>query len=122
MSSASAPPRAASVHVSDHAAEQYQRRVKPALELDAARAELNQLVTVAHITTIQPRWLHAADPDPFYALIGDAVAVPLQPQNGGWVATTCVAAGTYTPIRRSQRAAYKSSKAAAKRAKRRTRH
>ena len=110
------------MQVSEHAAQQYQQRVKPALELDAARAELNQLVTVAHITTTQPRWLHAADAAPYYALIGDAVALPLLPQNGGWVATTCVAAGTHTPVRRSQRAAYKTSKASAKRAKRRTRH
>ena len=110
------------MQVSEHAAQQYQQRVKPALELDAARAELNQLVTVAHITTTQPRWLHAADPAPYYALIGDAVVLPLLPQSGGWVATTCVAAGTYTAVRRSQRAAYKTSKASAKRAKRRTRH
>ena len=51
----------------------------------------------------------------------DALALPLARQNGGWVATTCVPAGTYTPVRRAQRAAYTASRAAAKRAKRRTR-
>ena len=108
--------------MSAHAAEQYQQRVKPALELDAARAELEQFVAVAQITPEEPSWVHAADPAPFYLLISDALALPLVPQDGGWIATTCVAAGTYTPVRRAQRAAYKTSRAAAKRAKRRARY
>ena len=102
--------------------EQYQQRVKPALELDAARAELEQLVPVAEITATEPSWMHDADPAAFYLLVSDALALPLAPQDGGWIATTCVASGTYTPVRRAQRAAYKSSRAAAKRAKRRARH
>jgi hypothetical protein len=115
-------PTGANLRVSAHAAEQYQHRVKPALDLDAARAELEQLADLAQITSQEPGWLHAADPAPFYLLISNALALPLQPQDGGWIATTCVAAGAYTPVRRAQRAASKSSRAAAKRAKRRARH
>ena len=109
------------MRLSAHAVEQYQQRVKPALELDAARGELERLVSGAQITAVEPIWVHAANPSAFYLLIGDAVALPLVAQDGGWVATTCVAAGSYTPVRRAQRAAYKASRAAAKRAKRRTR-
>ncbi len=97
--------------MSAHAVEQYQQRVKPALDLDAARGELERLVGVAQVTAVEPRWVHAANPARFYLLIGDAVALPLVAQDGGWVATTCVAAGTYTPVRRAQRAAYKASQA-----------
>ena len=109
------------MNVSGHAVEQYQQRVKPALELDAARGELERLVSVAQVTAVEPSWVHDAHPSPFYLLIGDAVALPLEAQDGGWVATTCLVAGSYTPVRRAQRAAYKASRAAAKRAKRRTR-
>ena len=122
MSDPSHPaPTVGNVHVSAHAAEQYQQRVKPALDLDAARAELEQLVRVGEITAEEPGWVHAADPAPFHLLISDALALPLAPQNGGWIATTCVAAGTHTPVRRAQRTAYKASRAAARRAERRTR-
>jgi hypothetical protein len=109
------------VLVSGHAVEQYRHRVKPALDLDAAGAELNRLVALGEITRVEPRWLHAAKPAPFYLVVGDALALPLQPQAGGWIATTCVAKTTITPTRRAQRAAYKKSKQSAKRAARRTR-
>ena len=125
MSSVSDPtppaPNVANVRVSGHAAEQYQQRVKPALELDAAREELQQLVAVADITSTEPPWVRAADPAPFYVVVSNALALPLAPQDDGWIATTCVAAGTYTPVRRAQRAAYKTSRASGKRAKRRAR-
>lgn len=107
--------------ISGHAVEQYRYRVKPALDLDAARAELTRLVAVGEITSVEPGWLHAAKPAPFYLLVGDALALPLKPQGGGWIATTCVAQTTYTPTRRAQRTAYKKSKASAKRAARRAR-
>jgi hypothetical protein len=122
VSSASpAPPTASSVRVSAHAVEQYQQRVKPALDLPAARRELEQVLTVAQITPDEPNWMHDADPAPFYLVISDALALPLVAGDSGWVAKTCVASGTMAPTRRAQRAAYKSSRASAKRAKRRAR-
>jgi hypothetical protein len=115
------PPTSDTVVVSEHAAEQYRYRVKPALEPDAARMELTQLVAVGEVTSVEPSWVHAAKPAPFYLVISDALALPLKPQAGGWIATTCVARSTITPTRRAQRAAYKKSQASAKRAARRAR-
>jgi hypothetical protein len=115
------PPTSDTVVVSEHAAEQYRYRVKPALDPGAARAELTQLVSVGEVTSVEPSWVHAAKPAPFYLVIGDALALPLKPQVGGWIATTCVAHGTITPTRRAQRSAYKKSQSSAKRAARRAR-
>ena len=42
----------------------------------------------------------AANPAPYYLLIGDAIVLPLLPQGDGWVATTCVTQRTLTPTRR----------------------
>jgi hypothetical protein len=109
------------VRISAHAAEQYQHRVKPALEVGAARAELEQLRLVGEITALEPGWVNAAKPAPFYLLVSDSVALPLAPEGEGWIATTCVTSSTYTPTRRSQRNAYKASKASRKRAERRAR-
>lgn len=114
-------PTPQTVLISAHAAEQYQHRVKPALDIEAARAELEQLRLVAEITPIEPPWVHAAKPAPFYLVVGDALALPLAPQGTGWIATTCVSSNTYTPTRRAQRNAYKASKASRKRAERRAR-
>jgi hypothetical protein len=115
-------PTPLTVRISEHAASQYQQRVKPALDLDSARAELEQLRTVGEISPIEPGWINAARPAPYYLLISNAVALPLLPQYGEWIATTCVIASTYTPTRRAQRRAYKASKASRKRAQRRARY
>jgi hypothetical protein len=112
-------PTCEAVLISEHAVEQYRHRVKPGLDLDAARAELTRLVAVGEITPVEPAWVRAARPAPFYLVLGDALALPLKPQAGGWIATTCVTKTTYTPTRRAQRAAYKRSKGSAKRAQRR---
>jgi hypothetical protein len=90
--------------LSAHAAEQYRHPVKPGLDLEAARAELEQLRLVGEITSIEPAWLNAAKPAPHYLLITDALALPLVPQNGRWIATTwiattCLANSTLTPTR-----------------------
>jgi hypothetical protein len=117
MSEPQLPTREA-VLISDHAAEQYRHPLKPALDPDAARAELTQLVAVSEITSLEPPWVHAAKPAPFYLVLSDALALPLLLQTDGWVATTCVAKTTYTPTRRAQRSAYKRWKGSAKRAAR----
>jgi hypothetical protein len=121
VTSESRPPTPQVVRISAHAAEQYQHRVKPALEVGAARAELEQLRLVGEITALEPGWVNAAKPAPFYLLVSDSVALPLAPEGEGWIATTCVTSSTYTPTRRSQRNAYKASKASRKRAERRAR-
>jgi hypothetical protein len=121
VTSENRPPTPQTVRISAHAAEQYQLRVKPALEVEAARAELEQLRLVGEITALEPEWVNAAKPAAFYLRVSDSVALPLAPQGGGWIATTCVTSNTYTPTRRSQRNAYKASKASRRRAERRAR-
>jgi hypothetical protein len=114
-------PTPETVRITKHAANQYQQRVKPALDVDAARAELERLRLVGKITANEPRWVNAARPAPYYPTISDAAALLLAPQDGGWLATTCVTASTYTPARRAQRRAHKASKMSRKRAERRAR-
>jgi hypothetical protein len=110
------------VIVSAHAVEQYRDRVKPGLEPDAARAELEQLCTLGVIQTEAPGWVNSAKRATNYLLLGDQIVMPLAPQADAWVATTCVAQRTVTPTRRAAKSARKASLAARKRAQRRTRH
>ena len=110
------------VALSAHAIEQYQQRVKPGLDLDAARDELERLRPLGEIATLAPDWVNAARPAPCYLLLGDAIVLPLAPQAAAWIATTCVTQRTLTPTRRSAKSARKASLAARKRAQRRTRH
>ena len=114
-------PIAETVTVSAHAAERYRHRVKPGLDLHAARGELERLRAMGEISAREPAWLDAANPAPYYLLIGDAIVLPLLPQAGGWVATTCVTQRTLTPTRREAQSAHTASLAARKRAQRRTR-
>ncbi len=114
-------PAADAVRISVHAIEQYQQRVKPGLDPDAARAELERLRAVATITTDQPVWLHAAREAPCYLLIGESIALPITPQADGWVATTCLLQRTLTPIRRQAKKSRKASLGSRKRAQRRAR-
>jgi hypothetical protein len=110
------------VAVSAHAVEQYRDRVKPGLDSDAARAELEQLCALGLIRTEAPGWVNPARPAAYYLLLGDEIVLPLAPQADAWVATTCVAQRTLTPTRRAAKSARKASLAARKRALRRTRH
>ena len=115
-------PNSQQVTVSAHAVEQYRERVKPGLDPDAARAELEQLCTLGRIHTEAPGWVNPARPAAYYLLLGDHIVLPLAPQQDAWVATTCVAQRTLTPTRRAAKSARKASLAARKRAQRRTRH
>ncbi len=123
MSAVSRPfPNPEQVTVSAHAVEQYGDRVKPGLEPDAARIELEQLCALGLIQTKAPGWVNPARPAAYYLLLGDQIVLPLAPQADAWVATTCVAHRTITPMRRAAKSARKASLAARKRALRRTRH
>ena len=121
MTGSQSPPTAETLQLSVHAAEQYQQRVKPGLDLAAARAELEQLLPAGQITGDPPAWLRSAGRTPYYMIISDAIALPLTPQTGGWIATTCVTQTTLTQTRRSAKSTRKASLAAGKRARRRTR-
>ena len=119
--SAVSPPSAKQVAVSAHAVEQYRDRVKPGLDSDAARNELEQFCGLGLIQTEAPGWVNPARPAACYLLLGDEIVLPLAPQAEAWVATTCVAQRTLTPTRRAAKSAHKASLAARKRALRRTR-
>ena len=111
-------PIAMTVTVSAHAAERYRHRVSPGLDLAAARSELERLRAVGEICEREPAWLGAANPAPYYLLIGDAIVLALLPQAHGRVATTCVT--HRRPTRREAKMAHKASPAARTRAQRRT--
>jgi hypothetical protein len=114
-------PAAETVRISNHAVEQYQQRIKPGFDLDAAQAELEQLRTVAQIAASAPEWVNAVRQAPCYLLIADAIVLPVLPDRHGWVATTCLINRTITPARRQAKTARKASLGSAKRAQRRAR-
>src|SRR4030088_1437386 len=106
VSSMSSPaPTPQAVRLTRHAAEQYQLRVKPGLDLDTAPTQLERLRLTGQVSAAAPEWLTTAEPARYYLLLGDAVALPLAPQGEGWVATTCLTQGTLTPPRRPAEAA-----------------
>ena len=121
MSSDGAGPTAKTVLMSRHAADQYRDRVRPGLDVDAARAELERLRDTGEVSSVAPEWLNAANPAPHYLLLGKDVVLPVLPQGDGWIATTCVARPTVTPARRAAKSARKASLASSRRARRRTR-
>ena len=114
-------PRPDNVMLSAHAVGQYQHRVKPGLDLETARGELERLRGLGEISAEAPDWVNAAKPAPHYLLLGDAIVLPLAPQGDGWVATTCVTLRTLTSTRRNAKSSRKASLAARKRAQRRAR-
>ena len=114
-------PTPQTVLVSKHAAEQYRHRVRPGLDPNAARAELERLRDTGEVSSVAPEWLNAANPAPHYLLLGKDVVLPVLPQGDGWIATTCVARPTLTPARRAAKSARKASLASDRRARRRAR-
>ena len=121
VSSDRSGPSAQTVLVSRHAADQYRDRVRPGLDIDAARAELERLRDTGEVSSVAPEWLNAANPAPHYLLLGKDVVLPVLPQGDGWIATTCVIQPTVTPTRRAAKSARKASLASSRRARRRTR-
>jgi hypothetical protein len=114
-------PQLDDIDLSEHAVEQYRERAKPALDPAAARAELARLVFNGEILTEPPEWTRSAGTKPYYLVIADALALPLAPQSGRWVTTTCLVKTTLTERRREERAQHKARRASAKRGQRRAR-
>jgi hypothetical protein len=108
------------VALSAHAVEQYRQRVRPGLDQDGARTELEGLRETGQISTGSPAWLTAAKPAPYYLLLGDDVVLPVVSHGDGWIATTCVAQRTLSPTRRAAKSARRRSLGASRRARRRT--
>ena len=116
-----ANPRLEDIDLSAHAVEQYRERARPALDPAGARADLARLVPSGEILAQPPDWARSASSKPFYLVIADSLALPLAPQAGRWVTTTCLVKTTLTPRRRGERQQYKAQRASAKRAQRRAR-
>jgi hypothetical protein len=114
-----APPRHEQIDLTEHAVEQYRERIRPALDLAGARVELARLLPGGEIREQPPDWARSAGAKPYYLVIGDALALPLAPQRGRWVTTTCLVQTTLTPRRREERTRRRADRAAAKRARRR---
>jgi hypothetical protein len=114
-----AHPQHEDIDLTEHAVEQYRERIRPALDLTAARFELAQLVPSGQICNAPPDWARSAGAKPYYLVIGDALALPLASQGGRWVTTTCLVQTTLTPRRREERTRRRAQRAAAKRARRR---
>ena len=97
------------MQISVRAAEQYHRRIKAGLELDAARAELERLVPLGEVPAAPPEWANPKDAPPYWLLLGDDIVLPLKPQHGRWMATTCLAQQTLNAAQRDAKSARKAS-------------
>ena len=115
------PATADTIRVSDHAAGQYRHRVKPGLQPDAARRELEQLAPLAQVSSSPPAWINAKDPAPYWLTIAEGIVLPLKPQHGRWILTTCVTKRTSTSARRDAKTRRRISLGSRGRARRRAR-
>jgi hypothetical protein len=115
-------PNPEQVTVSAHAVEQYRDRVKPGLDPDGARAELEQLCTLGRIQTEAPGWVNPATPAAYCLLLGEQIVLPLAPPGRRLGRDHLRRAAHPDPPRRAAKSARKASLAARKRAQRRTRH
>jgi hypothetical protein len=114
-------PSACQITLSPHSVERFRERVRPALSVQSARAELERLLAqMAQVRDAAPDWLaeRMAQASPFYALVGDALVLPLTPAGSGWVATTCLSRGHISQPARERRNHYRRARAARKRARR----
>jgi hypothetical protein len=95
--------------VTNHAVEQYWKRVRPSLDLQQAELELLHILpTVGTWTTERPEWVDSEGADRFL-LLGDDVCFPMvletvrETQKEIWVATTCIPRGILSYAERRER-------------------
>ena len=101
-----APPTLGGVRISDNAVARYVERLRPAIDTEAAHAELETLMLQhGSITDSPPSWTRDAQARSHYVLVGDSIVLPLaHDHRGRWAATTCLTPGTLTDVERRQRA------------------
>ena len=100
-------PRDVPVKISAHATERFRDRVRPALGLHDARAELERLIPSGVISSHPPAWLAARQQQlaSFYLNIGD-ITLPLDPcrhEPDTLVALSCLVVGSVSAKARHQR-------------------
>jgi hypothetical protein len=101
-----AAPTLGGVRISDNAVARYVERLRPAIDTEAAHAELETLM-LQHgtVTDAAPSWTRDAQARSHYVLVGDSIVLPLaHDHRGRWAATTCLTSGTLTDVQRRQRA------------------
>lgn len=84
------------VAMSKHAAVRFQERVRPALALEDAVAELRKLIRVADLRETRPAWC-ANQPAAMWLVISDCAAFPLREAQGCLLAVTCIVPGGKAP-------------------------
>ena len=109
------------IRISDHCVDRYIERVKPALSIEQAEADLERLVGLAGIAAEPPAWHEERSllESDGYVVICDEIALPLQRAHdaGVFVATTCVTRTSVSGKARAKRNHHKRSRRAAKRAR-----
>lgn len=93
------------LHLREHAVERYHERVRPALTLEQATAELLHVIEFASWTRVRPEWHKIGDavadrPTDAWLLLGDGVAFPVH----GNSIVTCVTNAGGSPATRERRA------------------
>jgi hypothetical protein len=113
-------PTGAEVEITGHCVARYVERVKPDLEPQAARRELDQLKQLGTIATSAPAWAREADPASWYLLLGEDIVLPLAGGPDRWWASTCLVFTGISDHARDRRRALKASRGSAKGARRRS--
>lgn len=92
------------VSLTAHAISRYIERVKPAMDSNAARAELERLVEHADITptSTPPRWVAEGEREAYLPLTDD-VCLTLIGRPGRWRALTVLLRGSLSPESRAAR-------------------
>lgn len=103
MTAVLAPVFVAPQGVSNHAAEQYQARVKPMLDLPEARKELLALLTApsCRMLTTTPKWVRGEGCEfARHYEISDGIVIPVSPAG---TAVTCLVRGLRPRERRAKK-------------------
>ncbi|WP_354699063.1 hypothetical protein DSM112329_04767 [Paraconexibacter sp. AEG42_29] len=109
------------IHITNHAVERFNERVRPALSPEAAGEELGRVALAGKVTKVPPPWHvnNCMELAPFYLEVAD-VLLPLRPH---WtepdvlVATTCIPRGSFSQDARRHRTARKQDAAATRRSR-----
>ena len=99
------------LHVSDHAVERFNERVRPTLDRPAAKRELLRLVSLAERSTVPPDWHLKEEHDADYLHLSDGIACTVK----GRSVTTVLIRGSHSDLHRAERKRRKAKKRAEKR-------
>jgi hypothetical protein len=107
--------------LSDHAVERYQERVKPALDLQAAREDLERMLPLGTFQHDPPPWDRPFDEADGWLLLGEGIVIPLsrnQDRRPGFWAITVLSHREISPEKRRARNDHKARQRQARAMKR----